>query len=232
MRAKELLKLYEDGRSNSTTTTSQQQAPSSYRGSQDFRSPNTNNEASTASHDFGNVARKLSSAAQLFKDSTHSFSGDDDCPVSLHRFKQMVVAQCNLYAIPANNRVSLLPFSAMMATIDNAGQGSTFYVVPLDDKDEPNSSSLSDVCYILFMKIQLRSDPLLAAESNPVFTNSCISRDPYRVSVTAHDKLIRQKPFIGGLIDTGAKKTIIGLPQAVAYLQTFGINNPVKQARR
>ena len=64
------------------------------------------------------ISRRLASASYTFRDSSHRFSGNFDCPVSLHRLRQMVIINCDKYEIPERNRVSILTDSLEGQALD------------------------------------------------------------------------------------------------------------------
>ncbi len=106
-RAKQLYEAHVDGRSNGSTRPDR---PQVVYNSQDVRSSasRTNEYSTEQGSAFEPDSRKLSNASYTFRDSTHRFSGNYDCPVSLYRFRQMVFATCDKYSVPERSRVSIL----------------------------------------------------------------------------------------------------------------------------
>lgn len=106
IRAKELYKSHINGRSSGSTRADTSRV--SYN-QQDVRSSgNIQEGAGSRDMTSDSISKKLSSASYTFKDSSHRFSGDYDCQMSLYRFKQMVYATCDKYNIPERSRASIL----------------------------------------------------------------------------------------------------------------------------
>ena len=104
-RAKKLYEQHVNGRSSGTIRTDN--SVSTTYNSQDVRS-RTSQLLGAQNTPGDSISRKLSSVSYTFRDSTHRFSGDYDCAISLYRFKQMVTTACDKYSLPHDARVSVL----------------------------------------------------------------------------------------------------------------------------
>lgn len=75
---------------------------------QDFRSNSPRSSSGQYQNSNDSPSRKLSSASHTFRNSTHSFSGSYDSPMSLYRFKQLFSTTIEQYQIPQHSALTLM----------------------------------------------------------------------------------------------------------------------------
>lgn len=107
-KAKDLLKTHVKGMASGQSSLSHRTSPSTINGNsmQDVRSASYTEPGQNGYRNDSD--RKISSVANIFRDSSRCFSGTFESALSFHRFRKLFEGTCNQFGVSSASRVSLL----------------------------------------------------------------------------------------------------------------------------